>query len=48
MILTRSNGTVHTSSKARLTSSAIWRISMNSRFISVNRFPYLPIVTNPE
>jgi len=26
---TRSTGTVHTSAKARLTSAAIWRISMN-------------------
>jgi len=36
------------SAKACLTSAAIWRISMNSTFMSVNHFPYLPIVTNPE
>ena len=48
IIITRSTGTVHTSAKARLTSAAIWRISMSSRFMSVNHFPYLPIVTNPE
>ena len=34
--------------KARLTSAAIWRISLSSRFMSVNHFPYFPIVTNPE
>ena len=45
---TRSTGTVHTSAKARLTSAAIWRISMSSRFTSINHVPYLPIVTNPE
>jgi len=30
------------------TNVAIWRVSMSSRFISVNHFPYLPVVTNPE
>jgi len=35
----------HTSAKARLTSAVI---SMCSRFMSVNHFPYLPIVTKPE
>jgi len=45
---TRSTGTVHTSANARLTSAAIWRISMSSRFMSVDDFPYLPVVTNPE
>ena len=45
---TRSTGTMHTSTKARLTNAAIWRISMSSRFMSTNHFPYLPIVTNPE
>jgi len=45
---TRSTGTVHTSAKARLTSAAISRISMSNTFMSVNHFPYLPIVTNPE
>jgi len=40
--------TVHTSAKACLTRAAIWRISMSSRFMSVNYFPYLPIVTNSE
>ena len=39
---------VHTSAKARLTSAAIWRISMSSRFMSVNHFPYLPIAKNPK
>jgi len=39
---------VHTSAKARLTSAAIWRISMSSGFMYVNHFPYLSIVTNPE
>jgi len=39
---------VHTSAKARLTSAAIWRISMSSRFASVNHFPHLSIVTNSE
>jgi len=33
---TRSTRTVQTSTKARLTSEAIWRISMSSRFRSVN------------
>jgi len=52
--ITRSTGTVHTSAtvrtsaKARLTSAAIWRISMSSRFMSIDHFPYLPVVTNPE
>ena len=45
---TISTWTVHTSAKARLTSAVIWRTSMSSRFMSVNHFPYLPIVTNPE
>ena len=45
---TRSTEIVPTSAKARLISAAIWRISMSSRFMSVNHFPYLPIVTNPE
>jgi len=44
---TRRTGTVHTSAKARLTSAVIWRISI-SKFMSVNHFPYIPIVTNPE
>ena len=35
-ITTRSTGTVHASTKAHLTSEAIWRISMSSRFRSVN------------
>ena len=48
MVNYRSIGTVHISAKARLTGAAIWRISMSSRFMSVNHFPYLPIVTNPE
>jgi len=47
-VMTRSTGTVHTPTKARLTSASIWRISMSSRFVSVNRFPYLAIVTNLE
>ena len=46
--LSRSTGTVHTSAKAHLTSAAIWQISMSSRFMSVNHFPYQPTVTNPE
>jgi len=46
--VTGSTGTVHTFAKARLTSAAIRRISMSSRYMSVNHFPYLPIVTNPE
>jgi len=46
--VTRSTGTAHTSAKARLASAAVWRISMSSRFMSVNyHFPYLPTVTNP-
>ena len=45
---TRSTGTVHTSAKAFLTHAAIWWISMSSRFMSINHFPYLRIVTNPE
>jgi len=45
---TRSTGTVRTSAEARLSSAAVGRISMTSRFRSVNRFPYLPVVTNPE
>ena len=36
MSRTRSTGTARTSAKARLTSAAIWRISMSGRFISVN------------
>ena len=44
IIVTRNTGTMHTSAKARLTSVVIWRISMSSRFMSVNHFPYLPIV----
>jgi len=40
---------VPASTKARLTSAAIWRIGISSRFKSVNNhFPYLPLVTNPE
>ena len=39
-VRTRSTKTVHTSSKARLTSAAIWRISMNEcpliTFVSPN------------
>ena len=31
---------LHSSAKARLTSAAIWRISMSSRFMSVNHFPH--------
>ena len=46
--LLHNSGTVHTSTKARLTSAAIGQISMNSWFKPVNHFPYLPIVTNPE
>jgi len=47
--VTRSTETQHTSTMARLTSAAIWRIGMRSRFMSINHFPYLPIlVTNPE
>jgi len=42
---TRSTGTVQTSAKARLTSAAILRISMNECLLTT---PYLPIVTNPE
>ena len=45
--VTRSNGAVHTSAKVRLTSAAIWRIGTSSRFMSINHFPHLPIVTNP-
>ena len=46
---TRSTGTMHTSAKARLTSAAIWRISMSRKSMFVNNhFPYLPIVMNPE
>ena len=50
--LTRSTGTVHTSTKVvRLTIAAIWwsgvSIWMNVRY-GVNHFPYLPTVTNPE
>ena len=48
LIITISTGTVHTSTKARLNSVAIWQISMSSRFMSINHSPYLPIVTNPE
>jgi len=33
--ITRSTGTVHTSAKPRLTSAAIWRISMRSTVMSV-------------
>jgi len=47
-ITTRSTGTVHTSTKAHLTSAAIWQISMSSRFMSINHFLYLPLVTNPK
>jgi len=47
-ILTRSTVTAHTSAKTLPASAAIWRISVISSFISVNHFPYLPIVTNPE
>jgi len=47
-VFTRNTGTGHTSAKARLTSAVIWLISMCSRFMSVNHFPYLPIVMNPE
>ena len=43
---TRSTGTVHTPAKARLTSAAIWRISMNECLVT--HFPYLQIVTNLE
>jgi len=40
---------VHTFAKARLTIAAVLRISMSSRFMSVNNhFPYLPVVTNPK
>jgi len=45
---TRSTGTVHASAKVRLTSAAIWWISMSCRFMSVNHFPYLSKVTNPK
>ena len=38
---TTSTGTVHTSAKARITSAAIWQISISGRF---NHFPYLLIV----
>jgi len=48
MYLTRSTGTVYTSVKAHLTTAAIWRISTSSIFMSVDHFPYLPMVTNPE
>jgi len=41
-LITRCTGTKHTSAKARLTSAAIWQISMSSRFMSVNHFPFLP------
>jgi len=44
----RSTGTVHTSAKARLTSDAVRRICMSSRFTAFNNFSYLPVVTNPE
>jgi len=46
--LTRSNGTVHTSTKAHLNTAATWQINISSRFMSVNHFQYLPIVSNPE
>jgi len=46
--VTRSIGTVYTSAKVRLASAAIWRVSMSRRFMTVNHFPYLPILTNPE
>jgi len=45
---TRSIGTVHTSAKACLTSATIWWISVSSRFMSINHFLYLTVVTNPE
>jgi len=45
---TRSTWPAHTSARSRLTSAAIWQISMSSRFMSVNYFLYLPIVPNPE
>jgi len=48
LLYNRSTGTVHTCAKARHTSAAIWRISMSSRFMSVNYFPYLSVVTNSE
>jgi len=41
---TRSIGTIQT---LRLTSAAIWRMSMNE-WMSINHFPYLPIVTYPD
>jgi len=48
-VITRSTGTVHTSTKARLTSVAIWRVIMSNRFMSINNhFPYLRIVINLE
>ena len=40
--------TVHTSTKARVTSAAMGQITTSSRLMSVHHFPYLPIVTNPE
>jgi len=46
-IIARSNGTVPTSAKARLTSAAVRRISIHER-MSVNHLPCLPIMTNPE
>ena len=39
---------MHTSTKVHHTSAVIWRMSMSSRFMSINHFPYLPIVTNPK
>jgi len=44
-----STGTVHTFAKTHITSATIWRMSINSRFTSVNNnFPYLPTVKNPK
>ena len=39
---------MHTSAKARLASVATSVPSSGDRFMSVNHFPYLPVVTNPK
>ena len=49
-VKTRITGRVHTSAKPppRLTSVALSARHPANRFMSVNHFPYLRIVTNPE
>jgi len=46
LVITTSTGTVHTCAKARLTSAAVWRISMNP--LTTFRIFQVLIVMNPE